>query len=424
MTWALVALPLALLVLGVPIFAVLLVTAAVVLTFFMNVPPTAVHQTMFGSVDSFSLMAVPFFLFAGDLMGRGGMARRLIDWILALCGNVRGTVPLAVVGTNTVFGAITGSTAACVASVGRFMYPRLRGQGYTERFSLGIVTSAGAIDAVIPPSIPLIIYGISAEQNIAKLFLAGLLPGLLMAVLTSLYVLWYARRHDMRDGERFAWSRVARTTRDGLWAIGSPLIILGGIYAGFFSPTEAGGVASIYAIFVTMFVYREIGWRDLWKAAVNTAYLTAQVLLIVAGAGVFAWLLTVNGIPQQVAAWFAAAGLSPIAFLLGVNLLLLVVGCFIDAVSAILVLTPLLLPIVKTLGIDPIHFGIVVVVNLAIGLFTPPFGLNIFVVQAMFRPPVRQIYAGVLPFIVIDLVALAIITYWPALSLVTTRLLG
>lgn len=423
MIWVLTLLPLALLVLGVPIFAVLLCTAAVVLLFFSNVPPTAVHQTLFGAVDSFSLMAVPFFLFAGDLMGRGGMARRLIDWILALCGNVRGAVPLAVVGTNTVFGAITGSTAACVAAVGRFMYPRLREKRYPERFSLGIVTSAGAIDAVIPPSIPLIIYGISAEQNIAKLFLAGLLPGVVMAVLTSAYVLWYARRHDMRDGEPFEWARVRRTTVDGLWAIGSPLIILGGIYAGFFSPTEAGGVASIYAILVTTLVYKELGWRDIWDAAVNTAYLTAQVLVVVAGAGVFAWLLTVNGIPQKLAASFEAANLSPWMFLFMVNILFLFVGCFIDAVSAILILTPLLMPIVKSLGIDPIHFGIVMTVNLAIGLFTPPFGINIFVVQGMFRPPVRLIYAGVLPFIAVDIVALAIITYWPEISLLLTRVL-
>ena len=413
--------PVGLLLLGFPIFIILLATSAVILMFFMNIPFTQVHLVMFGSVDKFALMAVPFFIFAGELMGRGGISQRIIDWVLSIIGGVRGSLPLTVVGTCTIFGAISGSSPATVAAVGRLLYPPLREKGYDEKFSTGLLASSGAIAIVIPPSIGMILYGASAEQSVALLFVAGIFPGLLMALLMGLYIYFFAASKGIREGGSFRWGHFWICTRNGVWALGTPIIILGGIYAGVFSPTEAAGIACVYAILVTRFIYGDISWRELWDVSVSSMYLTAQVLIIVAGAGVFSWLLTVGGIPQAATAAIQALDVSPWVILLVINVFLLIVGCLLDPGSAILVLTPLLAPIAAAIGVDLIHFGIIMTVNLAIGMFTPPFGLNIFVAQALFRAPLSSIYPGLVPFILINLVALGFVTYVPELSMFLTR---
>ena len=424
MIWVMAVLPAALLVLGFPIFLILLATAAVLVLFVMGIPPTQLHLTMFGSVDKFALIAVPFFLFAGELMGRGGMSKRIVDWVLAGAGGVRGSLGVTTVGACTVFGALSGSAPATVAALGRLLYRPLKDAGYGERFANGVLTSSGGIAIVIPPSIAMILYGAAAEQSVALLFVAGIVPGLLIAALMGAYVYVYAARRGIREGGAFELGRFLRATREGVWALGMPVIVLGGIYAGVVSPTEAAGIACVYAILVTRFVYRDIAWRGIWEVAVSSMYLTAQVLIIVAAAGVFSWLLTVSGLPAQLVAWMTGLEMQPWMVLLAVNVLLLVVGCFLDPNSAILVLTPLLLPVMQAIGVDPIHFGIVMTVNLAIGMFTPPFGLNIFVAQAMFKAPLRTIYPGLMPFIAINLVALGLVTYLPGLSLWLTRFVG
>jgi C4-dicarboxylate transporter DctM subunit len=238
------------------------------------------------------------------------------------------------------------------------------------------------------------------------------------------YVYVYATRRDIREGRPFSWSGVLHASRDGVWALGTPVIILGGIYAGVVSPTEAAGIACVYAIFVTRYVYRDIDWKGIWDVAISSMYLTAQVLIIVAAAGVYSWLLTVSSVPQNLVAAIEALKLEPWMLLLAVNLLLLIVGCFLDPNSAILILTPLLIPVMQAHGVDLIHFGIIMTVNLAIGMFTPPFGLNIFVAQAMFKSPLKTIYPGLVPFILVNLVALCFITYVPGLSLWLTRFVG
>ena len=424
MEWVMAFMPVGLLILGFPIFIILLVTSAVILLFFMQVPLTAVHQVMFGSVDKFALMAVPFFIFAGELMGMGGISQRIINWVLSLIGGMRGSLPLTTVGTCTIFGAISGSSPATVAAVGRLMYPSLREKGYNERFATGVLTSSGAIAIVIPPSISMILYGASAEQSVALLFIAGVFPGLLMSLLMGAYIYWYAARRGIREGQPFQWGPFLRASKSGVWALGTPVIILGGIYAGIFSPTEAAGIACVYAILVTMLVYRDINWKGLWDVSVSSMYLTAQVLIIVAGAGVFSWLLTVSGIPQSAVAAINDLQVPPWVILMIINVFLLVVGCLLDPGSAILVLTPLLAPIAAAIGVDLVHFGVIMTVNLAIGMFTPPFGLNIFVAQALFKAPLKSIYPGLVPFIVINIVALMIITYVPELSLYLTRFAG
>lgn len=417
LTLVLVVLPLALLVLGLPIFLVLLTTSVVVLLFFLDVPTIIIHQQMFGSIDKFALLAVPFFIFAGEIMGRGGVSKRLLDWVASMIGGVRGSLPLTAVGTATVFGAISGSTAATVAAVGSIMYKPLRDAGYSERFSSGTLTSAGAIANIIPPSIAMILYGFATETSVVQLFAAGIVPGLLLAAMFGIYIYIHAVRSGIGKGDTVSFARFIAATRKGAWALGAPTIILGGIYSGIFSPTEAAGVACVYAIFVTMVVYRDLSYRELFDVAANSVYLTAQVFIIVAAAGVYSWLLTVTGAAQAAVDFIAGMEMSTWLVLLVINIFLLLIGAVLDTVSAILVLTPLLADIALALGVHPVHFGLIAVLNLTIGTFTPPFGFNIFVAQAVFRVQLAQLYPGLMPFIALAVVALMIITYVPAISL-------
>ena len=420
MDFFLIVFPLALLLLGFPIFVILLATSACLLMFFMHVPLVAAHQALFGAIDKFSLLAVPFFLFAGEIMGVGGMSKRILDWCMSIIGGVRGAQGLTTIGASTVFGAISGSAPATVAAIGRFTYPPLR-DAYGLKFATGIISATGAIDIMIPPSISMILYGAAAEQSVARLFIAGILPGLLLAALNAAYVVYYARKNGIRDTQEISLKRFLSATRSGFWSLGAPAVILGGIYGGIFSPTEAAGIACVYGILVTKFIHRDLTWKGLWTVGVNSMYVTSQIMIIVASAGVFSWILTVNGVPQAAVQLVKGLAEHPWTVLMVLNVFLLIVGCFIDPASAILILTPLLVPICKAYGIDLIHFGVIVALNLAIGMFHPPFGLNIFVVQALTRAPVAAIYLGVIPFVLLALVALVLVTYIPWLSLYLTQ---
>jgi C4-dicarboxylate transporter, DctM subunit len=423
MIWTLAVLPVGLLVLGAPVFLVCLASALATFALFLSIPPVALHQIMFGGLENYAILAVPFFIFAGELMGAASISDRLVAWVLALIGRVPGSLGVAVVGANTLIGAISGSSAATVATVGRALYPGLLRDGYGARFSAGLVSSSGSIDIVIPPSIAMILFGAAAEQSIPKLFAAGFLPGLLIALLMAAYVMFVAVRKGIPTTGRFDLGRFLSVTRGAGPALLMPVFILAGIYLGWFSPTEAGGFACIYAILVGRYVYRTMSWADVLTAAMNSAVLTAQILITVATAALFSWILTVNGIPQAITNELIALELTPWAFLMAVNIILLLVGTVLDPPPAILMLTPLLMPVVKALGIDPIHFGIIMTVNLAIGMFTPPFGLNMFVAQSVLGVPLETIYRGVLPFVVVQIIALLIITYWPGLSLILTTAL-
>jgi len=415
--------PTTLLLAGTPIFLVLLTASAATVLFVMDVPVAALHQTLFGAIDSFALLAVPFFIYAGELMGRGSVAKRIVDIMQASTGSMRGSLPLATVGTSAIFGAMSGASAATVATVGKLMLPPLKERGYPEEFRAGLITAVGAIDVIIPPSVPLIIYAAAASESVPKLYAAGIVPGLLIAGILAVYVLWYARRLNISDGLPFSARQLLVAIRRGAWALGAPVIILGGIYGGLFSPTESAAVACVYAALVTRYVYRELSWEQIVECASRTVMLTAQILLIVACANVFGWLLTVHQVPVALVEMVQGWQLSPWMVLLALNIVFLVVGCFVDPLSAILVLTPLLMPLVKAAGIDPVHFGIVITTNLAIGMFHPPFGLNIFVAQSLFKFPLEVIYRGIVPFIFLYLAALALITYIPSLSLAAVRLL-
>jgi len=423
MIFALGVLPVLFLLCGFPIFIVLIASASVAVVFFMQMPLPVLHQTLYGALDSYPLLAVPFFIYAGELMGRGSITTRIVDFVQEGVGPVRGSVGLTTVGTSAIFGAISGVSAASVATIGRAMLPALRKDNYPETFSAGLVTAMGAIDVVIPPSVPMIIYASAAQQSLPKLYAAGVLPGILISLMIASYVVWFAARQGIGAGRKFHWNAFVRATGRSAWALGAPVIILGGIYGGVFSPTEAAAVACLYSMFVTRLVFRELSLRDILDIARTTALFTSQILIIVACASVFGWLLTVNQVPAQLIAWINALAVPHWTLLFTVNVLLLAVGCFIDPISAILLLSPLLVPMMQAIGVDAIHFGVIMTVNLAIGLFHPPFGINIFVAQSVLGLDLKTIYRGIVPFLLIYLLALALITYIPWISLGSMRML-
>ena len=408
--------PLILLVGGVPIFVALLAAALGGIVLSTN-PIQAIHSAMYGSLDIFPLLAVPLFIYAGDIMSRGGIARRLIELILTVVGAIRGSLGIATVGASAIFGVMSGSSVACVAAIGKLTVPALRKNGYGNTFSSSLVTATGVIDVIIPPSIPMIIYGIAAQQSVPQLFLAGFVPGILISIALALYVMYYAKKKDIPITPRPNWATIRQSSKGAIWAALAPIVIFGGIYGGLFTPTEAAGVACIYTIIISMFVYREITWADLWRITVDSATLSAQILIIVSAAGAFAWLITTSGLPTRLVAEVGSWGLSTWMLLLAINVILLFVGSVLEPPAAILLLTPLLTPLAYAAGVHPIHFGIIVTVNLAIGLFMPPFGLNLFTSHALFKTPLPDLYRGVLPFLGIYLVMLMLITYIPAITL-------
>ena len=411
-------LPVILLILGFPIFLILLVTSIVAILTVADVPTEAIQTYMFGSLDNFPLLAVPFFVLAGEIMAQGGIARRIIAMVMAIVGGVRGSLAVTTVAASELFGAMSHTAVGTVVAMGRMIYPALKEGGYNERFAVGLIASSGAIAVVIPPSIAMILYAVSAEQSAVLLFTAGILPSLLIGIIDAAYVMTYARVKGVPLGTKAHWGTIWATSKDASWAVGSLAVIFGGIYGGVFTPTEAAGVAVVYSLVVTMFIYREVDVAGLWRILLASSYLISQILLIVTSAGIYSWLLTTSGIPQHIVDAINAMHMPKWELLLILNMGLLLAGSFLEPPAAILILTPLLLPIVRGVGVDPIHFGIIVAVNLSLGMYTPPFGLNLFSSQAIFDAPLSRIYLGVLPFLLINFIALMIITYVPAISLV------
>jgi C4-dicarboxylate transporter, DctM subunit len=410
-------LPVLLLCIGFPIYLILLLTSLVAVVFVADVPLTTLQTNMFGSLDNFPLLAIPFFILAGEIMGQGGIAKRVIICVTALAGATRGSLPVTTIVSSELFGAMSHTAVGTVAAVGRLVYPALRAGGYDDRFTVSLIASSGAIAVVIPPSIAMILYSMSAQQSAIALFTAGILPSLLIGAVDVVYVVLYSRSRLVATGEPTSWAKIKAATREAGWALGTPLVIFGGIYGGVFTPTEAAGVAAIYSIVVTMFIYRDIGWRELWRITLSSVFLISQILIVVTAAGIYSWLLTTSGIPQNIVTAMIGLDLAPWQTLLLVNAGLLLVGSFLEPPAAIMILTPLLLPVVTAAGVNPVHFGIIMAVNLSIGMYTPPFGLNLFASQAIFNQPLATIYRGVVPFVLINFATLMLISYVPWFSL-------
>lgn len=410
--------------LGIPIAVALgLATAATVGvsgTFGLEVVP----QQIFNSLNSFPLMAIPFFILAGFLMQVGGISERLIAFATSLVGHMTGGLAVVAIITSMFFGAISGSGAATTAAIGAIMIPAMIARWYADRFAAANQAASGALGIIIPPSIPLILYGIAAQVSVGDMFLAGIIPG--MFVCLSLVVAAYviSKRHGYVGAERTDFLGILRSFRGALLALLMPVIVLGGIYGGVFTPTEAAVVAVAYSMFVSVVIYREIRLRDLPRIFVNSSVTTSIVMIVIGTAGLFGFLINRLGVPSDIAAAFQAANMNAIVFLLVVNVLLLLTGMFIEAAAAILILVPILLPVATSLGIDPVHFGIIMVVNLAIGLVTPPVGINLFVAAQISKMKVSVISRAIIPFVMIVFVDVLVLSFVPMMSTWLPELLG
>jgi len=410
-------LPAILLILGLPIFVVLILSSLAAILLVAHVPTQAIQTYMFGSLDNFPLLAVPFFVLAGEIMGRGGIANRVVTWVVCIIGGVRGSLAVTTVASSELFGAMAHTSVGTVVAIGRLLFPSLTKHGYSERFAVSLITSSGAVAVIIPPSISMILYAMTAQVSAIKLFTAGILPSILIGIVDAIYVLIYARIKMVPLSSPARWKNIWASTKEASWAIGTIVVIFGGIYGGIFTPTEAAGVAVVYSLFVAMFIYREVDLQILWRIVVNSVVLISQILIIVTGAGIYSWLMTTSGIPQNLINAVSVMELPNWQTLLYVNVGLLIAGSFLEPPAAILILTPLLLPVVEAAGINALHFGIIMAVNLSIGLYMPPFGLNLFAARAIFDVPMGMIYRGVLPFVIVNFAALLVITYVPAISM-------
>lgn len=384
-----------------------------------------ITQNLVTGVDSFPIMAIPFFVFAGELMGGGGISRRLLNVANVYFGRIQGGLAIVTVVVCMFFAAISGSGPATVAAVGGMVVPTMLQKGYDRKFVLALIAAAGSIGVIIPPSIPMVVYSVTTNSSVSKLFLAGLIPGILIGLVLIAYSYFYAKKMGYKgDTEPFSWNRAMRETWDSKWALLSPVIILGGIYGGIFTPTEAAAVSVIYSLIVGCLVYKELNIKQLMDVTKNACETTATILIVIGCAAGFSKVLTLGRIPTTVATFLTSMTDSKILILLLINVLLLIVGCFMETLCAIMILAPILFPVVTALGVDVTHFGIIMVVNLAIGFITPPLGVNLFVASRVGETTLDAVIKGIIPFLVLMIVTLLLITYVPAISMFLPNLLG
>ncbi len=408
---------LALLFLGFEMLLVLGLPGLIVKeAYFGNLPNIVIGQKIVGGINHSTLLAIPFFILAAEIMAKGRIARDLTQLVKVFLGHRAGGMGHTTVAACVAFGSVSGSAPATVAALGRIMYPELIAAGYRERFSLGLIVSSSEVALLIPPSITLIIYGWLTGTSISGLFAGGLVIGIFLALAFSAYVVLDSMRTGRKGTAPAGWEERRRAIAAGIWALGLPAIILGGIYGGIFTPTEAAAVSVVYALFVEVAVYRQLSLAGVFKVCGDAAITNAVIFILLGIGGFVAYFITLAQFPAMVISFMEAIEANWIVFLLIVNLLFLIAGMFIDPNSALLVLVPALFPVALSFGIDPIHFGLIVCLNICIGMITPPFGLDIFVASSVLNKPVTTIIGGVWPFIVINLLTLAVVTYVPQLS--------
>ena len=379
---------------------------------------------LFASCDSFPLMAVPFFILAGELMATGGISRRLLNIADAFLGRKYGGLAHVTIVACMFFAAISGSGPATVAAIGGLTIPTMIKQGYDTGYSGAIAAAAGSIGVVIPPSIPMVMYSVATGASVGALFLGGIVPGLIIGLSLMLYTKWYCtkRQYINKESQPFSWRTVGHSLADGIWALLVPVIILGGIYGGIFTPTEAAAVAVAYGLIIGAFVYKELKFKDLVGIFANASLTTATIMIILGTANTFGRILTMQKVPGHIAAFFQSITDSRIVILLLINLLLLFVGCFMETNAAIIILAPIFLPVVQAMGVDPVHFGIVMVINLAIGFITPPLGVNLFVAANVAQTTLGKICRGIVPIIGVMILDLMLFTYLEPIVMFLPRL--
>ncbi|MBN6886200.1 C4-dicarboxylate transporter, DctM subunit [Cytobacillus horneckiae] len=406
------------LIIGVPIAIALGASALVTIYFTTTLPLTIMTQKAFTALDSFPLLAIPFFMLAGVLMGKAGVSRRLLTLATMLVGWMVGGLAMVTVVTCMFFAAISGSGPATVAAIGSFMIPSMKAKQYDEGFAAALTAASGSIGVIIPPSIPFVMYGVIGGVSIGSMFLAGIIPGMIIGLGLMVVSFLIAKKKDYKPDTSidYSFKAVLKAIYDAKWALLIPVIILGGIYGGIFSPTEAAVVAVVYATLIGIFVHKELSMKDIYECIRESIVINATTMIIVGLSISFAYIMTLEQIPNSIAGFITDLSSNPLVILLVINLILLIVGMFIDTISALVVLTPILLPIVTAVGIDPIHFGVILVANLAIGFITPPLGVNLFVASSIGNVKIERIVSAILPFLLSMLITLFLITYIPVLS--------
>ncbi|ALX47735.1 TRAP transporter large permease [Lentibacillus amyloliquefaciens] len=424
MIGALVILLLLFLITGIPIFVSLGLSSFLAVMFLSDSHMMVLIQRLFAGIDTFSLMALPLFILAANIMDRGGLSDRLLRFARALVGHLSGGIALTTQVSSMFFGALSGSSPATVVAIGKIMYPELLRGGYSKSFSGSLLASAGAVSLVIPPSITLIIFGTVTGVSISSLFIAGSVAGVVLGLSSIIYIYYYAKKNNLQKDKKASWSELLISFVKAWWSLLVPVIILGGIYSGIFSPTEAAGISAVYALVIGFFIYRELDLKKIYQICVDSGITSAQILVLVASAQVLGWVLTNERVPQMIAQFIAENITTGILFLLILNAILLLLGMFMDGVAAIIVTAPLIYPAAMNLGIDPVHLGVIMIANLAIGMYTPPFGINIFVGQSVTDTSTKEMIPGILRFLACNIAALLLITYIPEISLFLVDILN
>ena len=412
-----------LLLVGVPIAVALGLSTTAVILLFTDQPTLVIAQQMFTSLDKFALMAIPLFVLAGNFLSRGGAAARIIRFARSVVGHLPGGLPMSAIFACVIFAAVSGSSPATVAAIGSIMMGAIKEDGYSDAFSIGSIVCSGSLGILIPPSIILIVYGVTVDQSIGKLFMAGVVPGVFLGLGLMAVTYVAAVKSGFKKKQRASLEEIWIAFKDAIWGLLVVIIIIGGIYGGFFTPTEAAAVSAVYGFFVAMFVYRDLHWNQIPEVIKASAATAAMIMFIIANAMVFAYLLTIQQIPQHLSAWIIGLHLNKYLFLIFINLLLLLAGNFMEPSSLIMIIIPLIYPVATALGIDPIHLGVIVTVNMEIGMLTPPVGLNLFVASGISGQGLGNVVRASMPWFFALLVGLLILTYTPAISLWLPRLM-
>jgi len=415
--FVLITVLLLLLLIGFPIAFSLGLGSVAALTAKGAIPLAVVPQRLFTSADSFALLAVPFFVLAGELMQHGGISRRLVNFASDLLSWISGGLALVSIAASAFFAAISGSSAATTAAIGSVMYPEMLKRHYKPDFAAIVQAVGGTLGVVIPPSIPFIIYGVTTGASVGDLFLAGIVPGMVGAVVYMAIAWRISKKHGYRNEARSSLAKIWKSFREAFWGLLMPVIILGGIYGGVFTPTEAAVVAVVYAIFVGIFIYKELDFKNFYNMFVKAGLTSAMIMMLITTASLFTWVMTIENIPQAIAGAVLSFAGNELIFLLLVNVIFLIAGMFLDTVAIILLLIPIFFPIATQLGIDPIHFGLVAVFNLAVGQMTPPFGVCLFVSSGIANISLERLIKAVVPFFLAALGLILLFTYVPSFSL-------
>ncbi|MDD3326058.1 MAG: TRAP transporter large permease subunit [Zoogloea sp.] len=409
---------------GMPISISLGLTVLSFLFTMTEVPLESVALKLFTGIEKFEIMAIPFFILAGNFLTHGGVAKRMINFATSMVGHWYGGLGLAGVVACALFAAVSGSSPATVVAIGSILLPAMVRAGFPNKFGAGIITTAGALGILIPPSIVMVMYSVATNTSVGALFMAGVVPGLALAA-TLGGVTWYrARKFDYPRQPKASVGERVKAFRESVWGLLLIVVVMGGIYTGIFTPTEAAAMSAMYAFIVAVFVYKDMPLKDVPKVLLNSANMSAMLLYIITNAVLFSFIMTNENIPQALADWMLGHGLGVIAFLLAVNVLLLLAGNFMEPSSIVLIFAPILFPVAMKLGIDPVHFGIIMVVNMEVGMCHPPVGLNLYVASGITKMGITELTVAVWPWLLSMLVFLGLVTYWPALSLWFPRMLG